>query len=772
MTLPRLDSATVRAYLARLGNPEVSLDLEGVSRLARAHLHGLPIHNLTLFHARHLPGSPPVEAMVEANIAGWGGACHELTPSFVALLRTLGFEAWLAAAKTQGSGVLPMGIVRLLEGLFVVDVGSGNPCLHPLPLDRGPLDFTAYGQRFRFEQESAEQYRLVRTLPDGQAVEVYRLSPEPRPADSLIPLVLEHQALARLSLGTVRAVRMTGWALAILQDGLYQRFAAGLTGTRRVNDWDALVALLRTQFGVPEEVLQRCVPPSSERGPHAPREVGRSDEPLRFILSLAGTERAESVAELFASVHELLERGQRPSDSIGVLVVENGRHEQSDGPLAEALQRARERGLRVAHVNARNVLWRLAPFQHRGLLPEPCSAPLPIGASRMLQVSLLWDHLRTGSLGLPHPGDGGGPLLVWMLDDDLAFRRLREGPTGLEVGPGDDLFARAEELWATHPQVSVVLGTFTGAPPIPGYATFRVQLHDLLGNLGGMFDSIPEQPWTPGDAPRALPDYYYDHARGATTHLDAVFPWKPAGPPPWSVRDAFRTLCTAFARVPHGHQVTRSLTQVGSSGLAQSRNRGGNALFFDLDALMVAPYPVLRGLDGIDTRRADTLWAHLAAREPLFHMVQADFDLFHGRRVGDGSSPLAEPQPEAAALRRFVQAQERGVVLARLLEKGTSTETAGAEREIANRREVLARSREGLCLELLAVRSVLEHPEAWWWRDEADASCARSCLVAVKHVESLARAVDALDEPWLPARLAEFARHVVAALPDWRDVWG
>ena len=90
MNLPRLGDATVRAYLARLGEPEVSLDLDGLTRLRKAHLHALPFHNLVpLANEGEAPGPSSIEAAVEGNLAGLGGTCDQLTPPFVALLRAL-----------------------------------------------------------------------------------------------------------------------------------------------------------------------------------------------------------------------------------------------------------------------------------------------------------------------------------------------------------------------------------------------------------------------------------------------------------------------------------------------------------------------------------------------------------------------------------------------------------------------------------------------------------------------------------------------------------
>ncbi|KFA90459.1 hypothetical protein [Archangium violaceum] len=697
--LPRLDDATVCAYLARLGHPAVSVDLQGLSRLRKAHLLALPFHNLGLLaNEGRESGVPSIEASVVGNIAGLGGTRLQLTPPFVALLRALGFDAWLTEEA--------VGAVRLPEGRFAVDVA---------PEESGP------------------------TGP---------------------------------GLGSIQAARRSEWAWVSVRGALYQRVAGGLTTTRPVVGWAAMAELLHSTFGLPEDLIARALQVLRRRMPDLLGEVVPPRAPLRFILSLAVTDRTDGVGALLRSVADTLERDRRPGDSVGVLLLDNGRTGQSGSALEAVLAEAWQRGLWVTRVEARNELGRLAPFQRCGLLPTPSSVPLPIGASRTLQACLLHEHLRTGALGLPFPGKGGGPVAVWMLDDDLSVQRLRETPEGFQVEPVGDLFSRAESLWLHHPEVSIVLGTCTGDPPIPGYATFHVQTRDLAGNLRMLADLSPEAPWTPRGSPRELPDYYYDHARGSSAHLQAVFSWTPPGRAPWTVREAFRTLCAAFTRVPHGQQVTRPLTHGPVGHLVPSRHRGGNALFFDLDALVAAPYPVLRGVDGVVTRRADTLWAHLIAREPLIRLVQADLDLMHGRRDGDGSSPLAEQQPDPLALRGFVEGQERGVVLARLLEREAAMETADAEREVAARRGLLARGQEGVRQVIAEARGVLAHPEAWWWREEGDAVSARACLDALTRLETLARAVDALEDPALPERLADFARHVVSSLPDWRSAWG
>ncbi|ATB35801.1 hypothetical protein CYFUS_001215 [Cystobacter fuscus] len=766
MSESRLDDATVRAYLTRLGVSEFSLDADGLTRLMRAHLFALPFHNLPWLAGQDTArGGFSLESAVEGNLAGLGGTCDRLTPPFVALLRALGFDAWLTEARTDGADNHWVGIVHLPEGFFAVDVGYGHPFPRPFVLGTEPLEFTSYGEVFRFERTGDEWYRLSHLRPDGTVRTGYHFTPRP-----CLYRVSEPRPDAHPLLESIRAVRVSEWVLASVRDGRYRRVAGGLETTRPLEGWDALASLLHTTIGLPMELIDQALHVPRRHGPGLFGEAGHARPPLRFILTLAVTDRTEGVDVLLRSVVETLEREQRPSASVGVLLLDNGRAEARRDALETVLEETRRRGLRVTQVRARQELARLAPSRKWGLLPIETPLPLPIGAARTLQTSLLHEHLRTGNLELPHPRDGRGPIAVWMLDDDLAFQRLRETAEGFVVEPAEEPFRRAELLWRRHPEVSVVLGSFTGEPPIPGYATLYVQTHDLAGNLRAMAALSPEAPWTPGPSPRELTDYYYDHARGSTAHLQTVFPWIPPGRAPWCVRDAFRTLCESFTRVPHGQQVTRPLTHVPSSTLAPSRNRGGNALFFDLDALVAAPYPVLRSEDGVMTRRADTLWAHLTAREPSSRIVQADLDLRHGRWRGDGSSPLTAQRPDPVALQRFVEGQERGVVLARLLERDTVVETSSAEHEISVRRELLARSREGVRRAVAEARRVLASEEAWWWRQERES--AHACLTALAQVEELARAVDALEDPALPERLADFARQLVESLPEWRATWG
>jgi arylamine N-acetyltransferase len=766
VSLPRLDAPTVRAYLARLGGAEVSPDLEGLKRLHRAHLLALPAHNLFQLAVEGTVRRPlRLESAVEDLLVGPGGSREVLTPAFILLLRGLGFDAWLCQADSGAPANHWVGIVRLPEGQFAVDVGQSPALPNPMCLAPEPRDVVFHGCSFRFERMGTMRYRLLQSGPEGTVRTGYEFTPEPCAWRALDAGPGTHD--------TLQAARGSDWAWVSIHDTVYWRVAGGLETQRPIESWDSLAELLHRTIGLSQELIARALFGLRRRRPDLFGTAGRVVRPpLQFILSLAVTERTEGVDALLHSALQAFAGEGRPLDSLGVLLLDNGRELEPRAGLEAVVERFRSQGLRVTRVEARREIERLAASRQGGLLPaEQLPPPLPIGASRTLQVSLLHEHLRTGRLPLPHPGDGRGPVVVWMLDDDLTFQRLIETSEGFAVRPARALFARVESLWRRHPEASVLLGSFTGEPPIPGYATLHVQTRDLAGNLQAMAGLVPEAPWTPGPAPRELADYYYDHARGSTAHLQVVFPWVPPGRGPWSVRDAFRTLCEAALEIAHGQQVTRPLTHVPSEALVPGFNRGGNALFLDLDALVLAPYPVWKDEDGIMTRRADTLWAHLFAQEPLSWLVRADLDLRHGRWRGDGSSPLTQSRPDLAALQRFVEGQERGVVLARLLEHGAPLDATRAREEISVRRALLERARRGVHEALSEARRGLLCERAWWW-SAAERESASGCLAALTRLEERAEAVRALEDPSLPERLSAFARHLLAHLPAWRRTWG
>ncbi|GAA2616373.1 arylamine N-acetyltransferase [Dactylosporangium fulvum] len=139
-----MDDTRADAYLERIGvDRPARPDLDALRRLQRAHLGAVPFENLSI----HL-GEPVVleEAALLDKIVDRrrGGFCYELNGAFGALLRALGYRVTLHSARVWGGGRFSAPFDHLalrveLDAPWLVDVGFGRFCHHPLRLDaRGP----------------------------------------------------------------------------------------------------------------------------------------------------------------------------------------------------------------------------------------------------------------------------------------------------------------------------------------------------------------------------------------------------------------------------------------------------------------------------------------------------------------------------------------------------------------------------------------------------------------------------------------------------------
>ncbi|GAA0944140.1 arylamine N-acetyltransferase [Actinocorallia libanotica] len=136
-----MDEEQIGFYLARIGaaRPEEP-DLAGLRVLQYAHLRAVPFENLSI----HLD-EPIVleEASLYEKIVlrRRGGFCYELNGLFAALLRALGYEVTLLAARVRGSGGalgIPYDHLTLrvdLDEPWLSDVGFGEFTDAPLRLD-------------------------------------------------------------------------------------------------------------------------------------------------------------------------------------------------------------------------------------------------------------------------------------------------------------------------------------------------------------------------------------------------------------------------------------------------------------------------------------------------------------------------------------------------------------------------------------------------------------------------------------------------------------
>lgn len=762
-----LDPGRVDAYLARLGVPEPRLDAAGLACLQAAHLMAVPFHNLLLLENDGQPWDlQPLSAVVDDAIAGVGGNCDRTTPPFCALLQTLGYDARLVAATVREPGDHFAAIVHLEGARFLCDVGNGHPYLRPWDLDGPAVEQSFHGWRFRFDPRARAGPTLLRALPDGGYKTVYVVDPRPRAYEDFAPMVAAHYTRAGFGpfLTGLRAVRVQAEAVLTLRDAEYGRDTRFGRSTRRVRGREALAGLLVERFLLPERLVDGALDALGRRRPDLLEEprwfaLGRGlasqsagvappprEEVPDVIVSLATVGRQTALRRLLDTLAEERRASGYPG-RVGVLIVEN-HPETGDLPGADPP------GLVVHRLRITGLAPELARASRLGVLPSLGDLlPLPIGAAREAQLAALRRHLDAPLGGLPHPAQH--PVVVWMVDDDVAFQQLDASG---QLGRHANLLFRVARYWSALPQRAVAIGNFTGDPPVPGPDCLSGQLGDLCLDLRRMVGLGPEAPWEPPPAPPPSFDAYYDLTEAAGPDPEAAWPYAPqrAGQ---RVAKVALGLLGDLPRLLDGQQLTRPLSWDGTDMAPRpSLRRGGNALFLDIDALFRWPTPVLQTADGVLTRRADTLWAALARAEDPGAVVEATLPLLHGREGQAG--PTEQPPPSQAA--RACSAQVRGVVLARAVAEGrpVALELPAREARVrAQRREVLAR--------LAELRGEISRLRAWG--DPIIDNEIDNSFTALDALERLVRASQ--PDPGDPDELQTFLTDLPAAVAAWRGAW-
>jgi N-hydroxyarylamine O-acetyltransferase len=187
-----VDEASVRGYLARLGverRPQPTV--EDLRLVHAAHLRSIPFENLSIHLGEEIVLEP--DALVAKVVARRrGGFCYELNGAFAALLRALGFDVTLLAARVFGAdGPGPafdhMCLRVNLDEPWLADVGFGDSFLLPLPLRAGAQQTDAAGT-FALTATGDGELDLLR---DGEPQ--YRVDLTPRELADYEPMCRYHQ---------------------------------------------------------------------------------------------------------------------------------------------------------------------------------------------------------------------------------------------------------------------------------------------------------------------------------------------------------------------------------------------------------------------------------------------------------------------------------------------------------------------------------------------------------------------------------------------------
>jgi hypothetical protein len=343
----------------------------------------------------------------------------------------------------------------------------------------------------------------------------------------------------------------------------------------------------------------------------------KSSNDRDFALALVAT--TDRPAPFAALAEDLVRVAVRAPLPLSLGLVENSRLARSRALNAETVMRLRAGGVDV-------------------VVSEAAPGGLAIGDARMRQRELLRDLMLGGRC----------PSWVWMLDDDLRLARLFVEAGVLVEAPLTDPLGALTDLARQPGRPEVVVGMVHGDPPIPAMATWASRVGDLLESLAQMTALGPESAWWADTRTiHALcePDFYYDYGSHPTQEESAL--WLPRGAGE-STATALCKLLAEARHLPDGVALTRPVVwhHEGPSDaadrsvrlLGQARVRGGNTVFFDPEACLEHEYPALV-VEGVTTRRADSVGLALLEQCRGRRTATSDFALLHGRDRDPGARP-------------------------------------------------------------------------------------------------------------------------------------
>lgn len=176
-------SVDLGAYLRRIGlEAPPTADLAGLRALHLAHATTIPFENLDI--QMGLPIRLDL-ASLQAKLVGRrrGGYCFEHNTLFLAVLESLGFQAFPCEARVRkgATQVLPRTHMLLLARVagadWLCDVGfGGEGLLQPVPMDGAP--HAQFRNTYRVVEEAG--LRVLQSFHQEAWEDLYAFVPEPR----------------------------------------------------------------------------------------------------------------------------------------------------------------------------------------------------------------------------------------------------------------------------------------------------------------------------------------------------------------------------------------------------------------------------------------------------------------------------------------------------------------------------------------------------------------------------------------------------------------
>jgi N-hydroxyarylamine O-acetyltransferase len=147
-------------YLQRIGlsNQRRDPDLDWLTQLQTAHMIHVPFENLDVF-GRHGVSTNVEQSLNKVVGRRKGGWCFEINGTFGWLLTQLGYDSTYVSCQVfngdnWGPDLDHCGVVVLLNGRkWYVDVGFGDNCMVPIPLETGDHVGVPTAVRCRWESD-------------------------------------------------------------------------------------------------------------------------------------------------------------------------------------------------------------------------------------------------------------------------------------------------------------------------------------------------------------------------------------------------------------------------------------------------------------------------------------------------------------------------------------------------------------------------------------------------------------------------------------------
>jgi N-hydroxyarylamine O-acetyltransferase len=247
-------TASFKRYLRLLGIDHRPSGLSGLRLLVGHHLAKVPFENISklLLYGREGAGRTTTlsEFLDGIEFSDLGGTCYSNNPFFAQLLRELGYDATLLGADMSQPNVhtcIRVGI----DGLsYHVDVGFAAPFREPLRLDRLPAHIHEGNNRYTFQPDGPDRYRMSMFSGD-EPREFYVAHGPALPRSVLDEVVVKSFSLRSHFLQHLRISRVFDSYSVDLMDRKLYRHENGKTTLTEIRSLAGLMAALEEQFHMP-----------------------------------------------------------------------------------------------------------------------------------------------------------------------------------------------------------------------------------------------------------------------------------------------------------------------------------------------------------------------------------------------------------------------------------------------------------------------------------------------------------------------------------------